>query len=908
MTKANKYINIYTPPPWGIYIIGANMKKERFRVTGMTCSACSSHVEKAVLKLDGVEKVSVNLLSNSMTAEYDESRLTASDIEKAVEKAGYGAKAENFKGQSDIVCERKISEGKENKKDSKGFKKFVLEIKNDQMLKRLILSLIFMIILMYFSMGHMFSFPMPYFFEGTENGVTFAFFQFLLCLLIIYINRSYYINGYKSLFKGAPNMDSLIAIGSTASLIYGIYAIFIMSYSLGAGDLETVDKYLHELYFESAAMILALVTVGKYLESLSKKKTGDALAKLKNLVPDTAIKIVDGNEITVNSSSLKAGDLIAVKAGMSSPADAVIVEGNAFFDESAISGESVPVEKTVKEKIIGGTILKSGYVKAQVTAAGEESVLYEIINLVEEAGTTKAPVSKIADKISGIFVPVVMIISLITFLSWIISGAGFSHSFSCAVSVLVISCPCALGLATPVAITVATGKGAQYGILIKSGEALETLHNIDCVVFDKTGTITEGKLRVCEILINENQNDILKAVCSIERKSEHPLGEALVEYAKENNIEFVEVGNFETLPGKGVIAYIGNDKYAIGGKRLMDEMKIDENLYIESLNKITSEGKTPLLISVNGSYKGMISTIDKIKPTSKEAVNALKKLSIKTVMLTGDNKRAAEAIAKQVGIEEVFAEVLPQDKENKIKKLKEKYKTAMVGDGINDAPALMQADVGIAIGSGSDIAIDSADAVLIKNDLNDVVNAIKLGRKTLLNIKENLFWAFFYNCLGIPIAAGALYYTSAALKLNPMIAAAAMSISSIFVVLNALRLKLINFDKNKKNNGYSKKNYCFKTQPDCCKKSVIIHNKVKDKIKINKKRRNKMEIYTLKVEGMMCEHCKGRVEKALSEIKGVEKVTVSLNDKTATAEGKNIDKNQLIELIENQGYKVTAIL
>ena len=891
-----------------IKLSGENMKKERFSVTGMTCSACSSHVEKAVSKLHGVKNVSVNLLSNSMTTEFDENILTVSDIEKAVEEAGYGAVAECDESKCKAYNERKVSDGQDSENGSKGFNKLLHRINGDAMLKRLILSLVFMIILMYFSMGHMFSFPMPYFFEGVKNGVTFAFFQFLLCLLIIYINRSYYINGYKRLFKGAPNMDSLIAIGSTASLIYGIYAIFIMSYSLGAGDLKTVEQYLHELYFESAAMILALVTVGKYLESLSKKKTGDALSKLKKLVPDTAIKIADGNEITVNSSSLKEGDLIAVKAGMSSPADGIIEEGNAFFDESAISGESVPVEKTSGEKIIGGTVLKSGYVKAKVTAAGEESVLSKIINLVEEAGASKAPIAKVADKISGIFVPVVMVISLLTFLGWIISGAGFSHSFSCAVSVLVISCPCALGLATPVAIMVATGKGAEYGILIKNGETLEMLHKIDCVVFDKTGTITEGNPEVADILIKENREEILEAVCSIERKSEHPLGEALVEYAVENNIKFIDVGNFETLPGKGVIAYIGKDKYAIGGKRLMEEIGIDQNLYIDDLNRTTGEGKTPLLVSVNGNYKGMISTIDKIKPTSKEAVNALKKLSIKTVMLTGDNRRAAEAIAKQVAIEEVFAEVLPQDKEKKIKELKEKYKTAMVGDGINDAPALMQADVGIAIGSGSDIAVDSADAVLIKNDLNDVVNAIKLSKKTMLNIKENLFWAFFYNCLGIPIAAGVFYYTSLALKLSPMIGAAAMSISSIFVVLNALRLKLIKFDK-KKNKRLSKENPCLKTDTESCKKTDSeIQNSEIDTIKINKKRRNKMESYTLKVEGMMCEHCKKRVEKALSEVKGVKEVTVSLEEKKATVEGKNTDKNQLIKSVESQGYKVTEII
>ncbi len=859
--------------------------KAAFDITGMTCSACSAHVEKAVAKLDGVQKVSVNLLTNSMTAEYDENAVSAEDIVQAVEKAGYGA----------AVKSEKTEVRKPSKSEDRGAarKKAAHDMKT-----RLIVSLVFMVILMYVAMGHMFGAPLPRFLTGAENAVSYAFTQLLLTLPIIYVNRAYYINGFKRLIQRAPNMDTLVAVGSVASLIYGIFVIYRMSYALGAGDITTVEGYMHDLYFESAGMILALVTVGKYLETLSKRRTGDALDKLKKLAPETALLVRDGREIEVESSSLAVGDIIAVKSGMAVPQDAVVTEGNAFVDESAISGESVPVEKSEGARLIGGTISRSGYVRARVSAVGNESVLQRIINLVEEAGADKAPIAKIADKVSGIFVPVVMAIALATFIGWAWGTGDIETALQTSVSVLVISCPCALGLATPVAIMVGTGKGAENGILIKSGEALETLHTVKYVVLDKTGTITEGRPGVTDVTTDE---ETLRAVYALEKKSEHPLGSAVVEYAEGRGISAPETGAFETIPGRGIKGEVAGKTYCIGNALFMRESGVDEKEYSKELERVTSEGKTPLMVAAEGKYLGLIAAIDSVKETSAEAISLIKKEGIKTVMLTGDNRRTAEAIARVAGVDEVIAEVLPEDKEQAVAVLMEKGKVAMVGDGINDAPALTRADVGIAIGSGADIAVDSADIILVKNDLMDVVNALRLSARTMRNIKENLFWAFFYNTLGIPLAAGVLYVPFG-IRLNPMIGALAMSLSSLFVVGNALRLKLFKPLRPAKSLSQGTHEEHYKKSPDGCAAGAC---PIADTNNYKIDRRYSPMKTELNIDGMMCMHCVSRVEKALKETAGVSEVEVSLENKNAVVSGG--EPEALKKAVEEAGYTVTEI-
>ena len=884
------------------------MKKSKFIVTGMTCSACSAHVEKAVGKLAGVSRVSVNLLTGSMSVEYDESALDEQGIVSAVVKAGYGAAPEEANAQ--LVR----SGSEENERAQKRARA------TDEMRTRLIVSLVFMVILMYVGMGHMFGAPLPSFLTGTENAVSYALVQILLCVPIIYVNRSYYINGFKRLFGLSPNMDSLIAVGSAASLIYGIFAIFRMSYGLGAGDFVLVERYLHDLYFESAGMILALVTVGKYLESLSKRRTGDALDKLRGLVPKGAIVLRDGEEKEVDSETLVAGDVIVVKAGMSVPADAVVTEGHAFVDESAVSGESVPVEKVPDAKLIGGTVNRTGYVRARVTAVGGESVLAKIIKLVEDAGADKAPVAKLADRISGVFVPVVMTIALAVLIGWLAGGYPFEHALTCAVSVLVISCPCALGLATPVAIMVGTGKGAESGVLFKSGEALETLHNVTYAVFDKTGTVTEGSPEVTDVTFKTDSQTLLSVVAGIEAKSEHPLGEAVVAYAAKTGVGLAEAKDFVTLPGRGVVAVSGGDTYAVGNAALMAERGVPESAYADELMRVSAEGKTPLLVARGSEYLGLIATMDRIKPHAAEAMKQLKKLGVRTVMLTGDNERTARAIAAQAGIDEVFAEVLPSGKEEKIAALERQGRVAMIGDGINDAPALTRADVGIAIGSGSDIAVESADVVLIKDDPLDVVTAIRLSRSTLRNIKENLFWALFYNSLCIPLAAGVLYVPFD-FGLNPMIGAAAMSASSIFVVLNALRLKF--FKPTHAEDGCAGSVCVFGApaeQTECkgggcgvsasSEKSDEADPLTGENAMINNDKRSEtdMKTYVLSIEGMMCGHCTGRVEKALKGVPGVKDVVVSLEDKNAVVRAEeSVAADALKAAVEAQDYPVTAV-
>ncbi len=846
----------------------------------MTCSACSSHVEKSVSKVKGVENVSVNLLTNSMSVEYDGEICSSADIVGAVDKAGYGA------SQADA---EKTPVVKKERKDGGSVVKLTV-------------SLVFMVLLMYVSMGGMIGLPEPSFLVGTENAVSFAFAQLLLCLPVLYVNRNYFINGFRRLFTLSPNMDSLVAVGSTASLLYGVFAIFRMSYGLGHGDAELVHTYYHDLYFESAAMILALVTLGKFFEGRSKKRTGDALDKLRNLVPERAIVLKNGQETLTDSKDIVIGDIAVVKSGMSFPADGVVTEGHCFADESAISGESVPVEKTEGGEVIGGTVNKSGHVLVKVTTVGQDSVLAKIIGLVEDAGASKAPIARLADKIANIFVPAVMGIALITFIVWLATGQTFEFALGCAISVLVISCPCALGLATPVAIMVSTGKGAENGILVKSGEALETLHSVKFVVLDKTGTITEGRPRITDILTEKDEREFISIIAGVEKKSEHPLGAAVCDYAEQNGIETAPPESFSTLPGKGVVAQSSGIRVAVGNAALMSEEGVNPDAYTEAALSLSRQGKTPLIAAFDGQFAGIAAVRDTVKNTAAQAVALLKKEKTEVVMLTGDNETAARAIAAEVGIEKVFAEVLPEEKEQIIASLMKEGRTAMVGDGINDAPALTRADVGIAIGSGSDIAVDSADIVLVKNDLTDVVTALRLSRRTIRNIRQNLFWAFFYNTLGIPLAAGVLYMTPLALKLNPMIAAAAMSLSSLFVVGNALRLKF--FKPVRPDVAVKDAAAPVAEQNGQCAAADFSDNLTAD----NGERSDNMNKYLLKVEGMTCGHCTARVEKALKNIDGVISVSVRLEDKCAevTANGE-VSEKTLSDAVTAQDYDVLSV-
>lgn len=844
----------------------------------MTCSACSAHVEKAVAKINGVKKVSVNLIANSMVVTYDEKVTDTDKIIGAVSRAGYGAAVKDGRDQS-VKPAKKVASG--------------------VTLSRLITSIVICVVLMYVAMGHMAGLPLPYFLTGTENAVSFALVQFLLCLPVWYINRSYFINGFKRLFTGAPNMDSLIAVGSFAGGLYGIIVIFIMSYALGQGNMKVVEQYHHQLYFESSAMILALVDLGKYLEGRSKVKTGDALAKLKKLAPDKALILVDGVETEVDSKSIKVGDTVVVKAGMVFPADGNIEQGSCFVNESSVNGESLPVEKQVGEFVIGGTVNVNGYVRVKVSSVGKDSVLEQIISLVEEAGSSKAPIQRLADKISAVFVPVVMSISLVTFIVWMAVSKSFSTALDFAISVLVISCPCALGLATPVAIMVATGKGAENGILIKDGETLEKLADIRRVVLDKTGTLTLGKPQIKEYSAIIDDGEFLSVVGGIEKQSEHPLGKAVVEKAEQSGIELATPTAFETLTGRGVVATVNGKTYAIGNKRLMTEQQVDESEYADKLNDMSSRALTCLIVAENGRYLGIIGVGDEIKPTSYQAVADLKKLNIEPILLTGDNAVSAQAVCKEVGIDKFYAEVLPNQKEEKISELMKEGATAMVGDGINDAPALTRADVGFAVANGSDIAVDSADVLLMKNDIRDVPFAIELSRKTKRNIKQNLFWAFFYNSLGIPLAAGVLFATPLALKLNPMIAAAAMSISSLFVVTNALRLKLF------KPRGYRKRANADACSLEC---AIARNNEQTVDTTENNKKENIMK-YQLAIEGMMCMRCVAHVTNALKGIDGVTDVQVSLeNNNAVVTANADVTAETLKSAVEQQDYKVTEII
>ena len=748
------------------------MRKETYDVTGMTCSSCVRHVEKAVEKQPGVKKVTVNLLKNNMVVDYDENKLNQSEIEHAVSDAGYGARLRSK--NADLT---KDTEENSAQKEYESYK------------RRLIWSIVFTVPLIYLSMGHMLGWPLPFFFLGTTNAITFAFTQFLLLLPVVYLNRSYFINGFKSLFKGTPNMDSLVALGASAALVYGIFTIYKIGIGLGFLDFKSVSAHVMNLYFESAGTILTLITLGKTLEAKAKGKTTDAISKLLNLAPKTARVLRDNQEKNVPVEEVKKDDVVIVKAGESIPVDGVIISGSASIDESALTGESLPVDKKEGDKAIGATINRNGYFKMRVTKTGDETVLAQIVKLVDEATSSKAPIANLADRVSGVFVPIVIGIAFIAAIIWLLLGSTFEFALSIGISVLVISCPCALGLATPTAIMVGTGQGAINGILFKSAKALETTHELQTIVFDKTGTITEGKPVVTDIFPLQNtENDLLQIAASLESLSEHPLAQAITTSAKEKNLSFLEVEKFTQVAGQGISGIIDGKKILAGNLKMMNENQI-ETTSANFLDNSTNVGKTTLYFAQDNRLIGIIRVADVIKDTSKEAIEELNQMGLQTIMLTGDNETTARSIAEKAGIRNVIAEVLPADKEHEIQKLQTQgQKVAMVGDGINDAPALARADVGIAIGAGTDIAIDSADVVLMKSQLTEVSTAIRLSKATIKNIKENLFWAFIYNIIGIPIAAG-IFYPAFGFKLSPMIGALAMSFSSVFVVTNALRLR-----------------------------------------------------------------------------------------------------------------------
>ena len=849
------------------------MIKEKYNITGMSCAACSAKVEKTVSKLVGMDRASVNLLTNSMQVEYDEKKLSSKDIIKSVVDAGYGASL-----AGDTKEKAKDKSIKKTNDDAISSMKFRLKV-----------SIIFLAILMYFSMGSMIGLPLPNFLSGAGNPVGFALTQLLLVLPVMYVNRKYYISGFKSLSHFSPNMDTLVAVGTIAAFIYGVIAIYIMGYALNNNDINIVTEYRKNLYFESVSMILTLITLGKFFETGSKARTTDAISKLIDLSPKRANVIRDGVEENILTEDVRVGDIVVIRPGESIPVDGIIIEGSTSVDESAITGESIPVQKDKGDKLIGATINKNGSVKIKASDVGEDTAISRIIALVEEASSSKAPIAKMADKVAGVFVPVVMGIALVTFIVWLVLGYDFSFALNRAIAVLVISCPCSLGLATPVAIMVGTGKGAENGILIKSADALETTHSIDTVVLDKTGTVTKGKPVVTDIIgFDIDENEFLKLAASVESASEHPLAEAIVEKAKEKNLAISLPKDFTAQSGRGIRADIDGKKIVAGNEQAIKETVGNDTGFdtvFDKGNELASQGKTPMYFMADNKLIGIIAVADTIKDDSKEAIEALKARDIDVVLLTGDHKNTATAIAKQAGINKVIAEVLPTDKEEHVRKLMEAgHKVAMVGDGINDSPALARADVGIAIGAGTDVAIESADIVLMHSSLNDVATAIDLSKAVIRNIKQNLFWAFFYNSVGIPLAAG-VFYLSLGWKLSPMFGAAAMGMSSVCVVSNALRLrgfKRVNIKNNKSGND----------------EIVLIENN-------EKKKEEKIMTTVINVNGMMCEHCKATVEKVTKAVEGVSNSIVNLDEKNVTieyAEGTDLEKVK--KAITDAGYEV----
>ena len=848
--------------------------KSKFDVTGMTCGACSAHVEKSVSKVNGVKTVNVNLLQNSMTVEYDENVTGIPEIVSAVESGGYGASPV---GEKSTASDSKNTAAED-------------EIKNTKF--RLKVSFLFMIPLFYISMGHMMEAPLPSILLGHENMMIFALVQLFLTLPVMIVNKKYFVNGFKSLFNKSPNMDTLVAIGSGASFLYSVISIFRMAYYMGRGNMDMAHMEMMELYFESASMILTLITLGKFFEARSKGKTGEAIRKLMDLAPKKAIVVRNGIETEIDTKDIVVGDIVVVKPGSSIPADGILVEGTSFVDESAITGESIPVEKKAGDRAVCATINKNGSFKFKADKVGDDTTLAQIVHLVEEAGGSKAPIAKLADKVAGVFVPVVICIALAAAVIWLLVGAGVNFAVSIGIAVLVISCPCALGLATPTAIMVGTGKGAENGILVKSAESLENAHFINTVVMDKTGTVTEGHPKVTDIEVfnGTDKNEFLKIAASAEKSSEHPVSEAIVQKAEEEGIDLYAAESFQSVSGRGIKCVINKTEITAGNAAMMNENGIDISEAKNKADVFASKGKTPLYFAFDKKIAGITAVADVVKKSSAQAVKEFKKMGIDVIMLTGDNSLAAKAIGDEVGIDTVISDVLPQDKEAKIRELQEKgRKVAMIGDGINDAPALVRADTGIAIGAGTDIAIESADIVLVKNDLMDAVAAVQLSKATIRNIKQNLFWAFIYNIIGIPFAAG-LFYPFTGIKLNPMIGAAAMSMSSVFVVSNALRLKnfkptFASYYKNKK-------------EAENKKAVAEIVEENKEEFKMEKK---------MMIDGMMCTHCQGRVEKALNAIDGVS-AKVDLEGKCAyITESKEVSDKVLSDAVTEAGYEVKGI-
>ncbi len=854
--------------------------KQTFNVSGMTCSACSAHVEKAVCRLEGVAEVNVSLLTNSMQVTYDEDAASSEAIIAAVKNSGYGASLPQAAGTAAPAVRQED----------------VMAGELAQMKHRMVWSFAFLIPLFYISMGHMMGAPLPGFLTGMDNALAFAFTQLLLTLPIMYLNDKYYKVGFKTLFRGAPNMDSLIAVGSMAAVAYGVFAIYQIGFGLGHGDGDLVAKYHMDLYFESAGMILTLITLGKFLETRSKGKTSQAITRLMDLAPKTARVLREGGEMEIPVEEVLVGDRIVVRPGQAIPVDGTVVEGASAVDESALTGESLPVDKGPGDKVAAASINKSGSFVFEATRVGQDTTLAQMIRLVEEASSSKAPIAKLADKVAGVFVPVVMVIAAVTALVWLAVTHSPEQALTAGVAVLVISCPCALGLATPVAIMVGTGKGAENGILVKSAEALETLHAIDTVVLDKTGTLTQGRPQVTDILPagGVTESALLGLAACLEAPSEHPLGAAIVEEAGARGLPRQPVERFAAVHGRGVEAVLGGRRCLAGNRAMMEEAGVDLSAWEDRALALAAQGKTPLYFAKDTSLLGLIAVADTPKPTSRDAVAAFRSLGIDVIMLTGDNRRTAGAIGAQLGVTEVMAEVLPQDKERKVSELQSQgRKVAMVGDGINDAPALARADVGLAIGAGTDVAIESADIVLMKSDLLDAAAAVELSRATIRNIKENLFWAFFYNSLGIPLAAG-VFFPLLGWQLNPMFAAAAMSLSSVCVVSNALRLR---FFKSKFRASRREENPVIQ-------QSRAVQDSNDDSSTTQQGGTTAMT-KTMKIEGMMCAHCSGRVEKALNDLPGVT-ATVNLEAGTASVTGDAPD-DVLTKAVTDAGYKVVSI-
>ncbi len=858
---------------------------KQYTVTGMSCAACSARVEKAVSKVDGVTSCSVSLLTNSMGVE---GSATDAQIVEAVEQAGYGASPKG------TATESENDKANNSLEQLKAAQDALVDRETPKLRNRLIASLIFLVVLMYFSMGHMmWGWPLPEFFNG--NHVAMGLLQLLLTVAVMVINQKFFISGFKGLIHGAPNMDTLVALGSVASFGYSVYALFAMTAAQVNGDMDAVMSYMHEFYFESAAMILALITVGKMLEAHSKGKTTDALKSLMQLAPKTATVVRDGVEQEISVDAVKKGDIFVVRPGENIPVDGEIIDGTTAVNESALTGESIPVDKQPKDAVSAATVNQSGFIKCRATRVGEDTTLSQIIQMVSDAAATKAPIAKIADRVSGVFVPAVITIAIITIIAWLIAGETVGFALARGISVLVISCPCALGLATPVAIMVGNGKGAKSGILFKTAASLEATGRTQIVALDKTGTITSGEPKVTDIVPDEtffeetgnHAGALLAIAASVEAKSEHPLAKAIMERAKTDEIAVAEVTDFSAVVGNGLTAILAGKMIKAGNLAFVSKfVKVSDDMRAKAV-EFSKEGKTPLFFAADDRLCGIIAVADTIKEDSPEAVRQLKNMGIRVVMLTGDNEQTANAIGKQAGVDEVIAGVLPDGKEAVIRKLKKQGRVAMVGDGINDAPALTRADMGIAIGAGSDVAIDAADVVLMKSRLIDVPAAVRLSRATLTNIHENLFWAFFYNVIGIPLAAG-LWYPLLGWKLNPMFGAAAMSLSSFCVVTNALRLNLCRVYDPKHDR---------KATPDR-----------KNKTKKPNESEEKSMTKTMNIEGMMCGHCEARVKKALEALDAVSEAAVSHESGTAVVTlSSDISDEKLKETVEAEDYKVTSI-